>query len=85
MGQDYEDGYNDAMQEMSYNDLNGTITRFLICPFTRREIVVTPQNHKVFCHECNKYHLLPDGVSRSIEKLKEMNMCEESWSNRFLL
>ena len=44
-----------------------------------KEIVVTPKNHKVFCPECKMYHLLPDGVSRSMEKLKEMNMCEESW------
>ena len=59
--------------------MNETITRFLVCPYTRKEIVVTPINHKVFCPECKMYHLLPDGVSRSTEKLKEMNMCEESW------
>lgn len=59
--------------------MNGIITRFLVCPYTRREIVVTPQNHKVFCPECKKYHLLPDDVSHSNEELKEMNMCEESW------
>lgn len=59
--------------------MNGIIIRFLICPYTRKEIVVTPKNHKVFCPECKKYHLLPDGVSCSMEKLKEMNMCEESW------
>ena len=47
--------------------MNGTITRFLVCPYTRKEIVVTPKNHKVFCPECKMYHLLPDGVSRSMK------------------
>ena len=51
--------------------MSEVIKRFLVCPYTRKEIVVTPKNHKVFCPECKMYHLLPDGVSRSMEKLKE--------------
>ena len=59
--------------------MNETVRRFLVCPYTRKEIVVAPRNHKVFCPECKMYHLLPDGVSRSMKKLKEVIMCEESW------
>lgn len=60
-------------------ELNGIIARFLVCPFTRREIVVTPKNFKVLCPECKQYHLLPDGASHTMEWYKEHNMCEESW------
>lgn len=60
-------------------ELNGIITRFLVCPFTRREIIATPKNFKVLCPKCKQYHLLPDGASHSMEWYKEHNMCEESW------
>ena len=59
--------------------MSEVIKRFLVCTYTREEIIVAPERYKVFCPLCKKYHLLPDGVSRSMEKLKEMNMCEESW------
>lgn len=55
------------------------MNRFLICPVTRREIVVVPVDNTVQCPECGKTHLLPDGESHSMQWYLENNMCEESF------
>lgn len=55
--------------------------RILICPFTRREIIVFTReiDKEILCPVCNKWHLLPDDSFHTMQELKELNMTEISW------
>ncbi len=55
--------------------------RSLVCPFSRREIVVLTgeMDKEILCPVCNITHLLPDDSFHTMQELKDLNMTEISW------